>query len=144
MQNNSTLKNPEELTKFQKEFNQSIIDWKNSRPKLVTISDVDLRESVEGLIESEKEKLLGDYFFHTIYKKENGEKYALIYAEYYESVDINSKSIKEIPKKDGAYLHAKLKESKVEIDYFFIVPYFNFTLDSTDSYVLGSVVTNEL
>jgi len=112
-----------------------------SKTDLKRVDDNQLKKTLADLIEANQSKLSGEYELYTIYQKENKEKYALIYAFYLEKDGINYEDMDEITKKDALHMHSKI--SGLNLDYLFVVPYYDYTDREKGSVMKGAVVTNE-
>ena len=115
------------------------------KSKLMRVEDTVLNEKVECLIEENRNQLKGDYIFYCLYEEENV-KYALIYADYVESSTVRYKDMHNVILEDGKFMHGKLKEAKLDCDYFFIVPYFKFTNKEKGNVMINhrACLTNKL
>lgn len=89
------------------------------------VNDENLSKNIESLIDVLKKQLKGEYSFYCIYEKGDS-KYALIHAFYNEKDNLKEEDIPEIIISDGRFMQQKLIESKLAVDYFFIMPYFDF------------------
>jgi hypothetical protein len=112
-----------------------------TKSNLEKIDNSELVKALSAIIEANQLNLLGEYDFYTIYRKENKETYALIYAFYSESNGIFYDEMDEITNKDAKYMHDLISE--LELDYLFIVPYYDYTDREKGSIMTGAVVTNE-
>lgn len=108
------------------DINQSIADWKKNKLVLLSLKDLILTETVSGFIKNNQHMLHGEYDLYTIYEKENKQRYALIYAEYEETGQVSEESFEEIVNNDTRYLHQKMKEENIPLNYLFVVAYFNY------------------
>lgn len=107
------------------------------RPKLIHVYEEELVEGIKKIIKESQPQLRGEYQFYCIYQKPLGStiRYSLIHTFYNESEKVKYENMDRIIFEDGNLIHDKLKESKLECDYFFIMPYFDF-LDKSKSGVL--------
>jgi hypothetical protein len=119
-----------------------MLKYNNENPPL-NIHNNELTISIEQLILSCFEQLHGEYKLYSFYQKDN-QLYGLIHAEYYESNDITLESMKAISLQDGKYLHAQLKNSGLHLDYFFILPYFNYKERKKSCILFDALITNNL
>ncbi len=107
-------------------LHQTIADWEKNKPVLLSLKDLILTETVSGFIRNYQHMVRGEYDLYTIYEKENKQRYALIYAEYEEAGKVSEETFEEIVNADTHYLHQKMKEEKIPLNYLFVVAYFNY------------------
>lgn len=107
---------------------------------LIRVRDKLLEKDVLGAIIECDSKLVGDYDYYCVYEKDNREKYALLYAFYKESEAVLRDNFQYLAQKDGEMLHYVLKEKHIDIDYIFVVPYFDFKNGVS---ITGSAVVTE-
>lgn len=126
----------------------SIINQLKNRSHLVRVDDTTLYEGIESIIENNSKILRGEYSFYCVYQKTEGNlaRYALIHAFYLEADGINQKDMDRIILEDGKIMHQSLLESKLECDYFYVLPYFDYADRSKGSILLNNriLLTNEL
>lgn len=109
------------------------------------VNDENLSKNIESLIDVHEKQLKGEYSFYCIYEKGNS-KYALIHAFYNEENNIKEEDMPKIISSDGRFMQQKLIESKLAVDYFFVMPYFDFKDKSKGSVLLNNCVleTNKI
>lgn len=115
--------------------------YNESKPNLKTVDNPQLKIQLADLIEENQSKLSGEYNLYTIYRKDDKEVYALIYADYSEKDGIVYENSQSIAEKDARHMHEQTKG--LNLDYLFVVPYYNYVDRSKGSVTIGAVVTNE-
>ncbi len=96
-----------------------------------------------SLVEGCQASLQGEYSFYSICLKGN-QVYGLIHAFYNESSSITEYNVESVVKKDCLYLHQQLKQSTLNLDYFFVMPYFDYLDKKRGSSLYESVLTNKI
>lgn len=111
-------------------------------PIIEVIQDDKTLENLKLLIEKNASLLSGCVLVYDLYKKEDNLSYALLYVDYDESNEVKENNIISIVKKDAAFLKQMLSKNKnINLDYFFIMPYFNFLSREKGSVLLEPVLT---
>lgn len=122
-----------------------LVDEVNRQSYLKSIDDDNLDAAILHLIEQNKNNLLGDLQFYCVYENTNENKrYALIHGFYHEGINITEENIDEKSREDAQLIHQKLIESKIQIDYFFIMPYFDYEDKKKTSFLAHVWTTNDL
>jgi hypothetical protein len=114
----------------------------STKTNLKTVDNPLLKKQLADLIEENQSQLSGEYDLYTIYRKDDKETYALIYAEYYEKYGITYDNSKSVAEKDAQHIHELIKG--LDLDYLFVVPYYNYADKSKGAVTIGAVVTNEI
>ncbi len=112
-----------------------------SKTNLKKVDDLMLEKTLSDLIEANQSQLSGEYDLYTIYRKDDKENYALIYAFYLEEDGITYDSMDEISQKDAKFIHSKI--AGLNLDYLFVVPYYDYQDREKGSVMTGAVITNE-
>lgn len=132
-----------------KNLTQALKNLNKDNPRAKTLLPVygELRNNVETLFDSCKKYLHGEYNLYTIYKdleKNPVINYGLVYADFYEKDFINEDEFLNTYQKDAILLHKKLIQSKLPLDYYYIMPYY-IKLDGNSILYNGNIIlTNEL
>jgi hypothetical protein len=114
----------------------------STKTNLKTVDNPLLKKQLADLIEENQSQLSGEYDLYTIYRKDDKETYALIYAEYYEKDGITYDNSQSVAGKDAQHIHELIKG--LDLDYLFVVPYYNYADKSKGAVTIGAVVTNEI
>lgn len=105
--------------------------------------DKKLTAEAENLIDRCQTSLHTEYSFYSIYLQ-GSSVYALVHAFYNESDEIREDNLESIVKKDCQYLQGQLIKSNLNLDYFFVMPYFDYIDKTKGSVLYESVKTNEI
>lgn len=121
----------------------------NNNPRAKTLIPVygEFRDKVDALFDSCLKDLHGEYQLYTVYKdleKNPVVNYGLVYADYFAKDYATEQEFLEIYKSDAIFLHEKLKESKLPLDYYFIMPYYINSENQCALYNGDIILTNEL
>lgn len=140
-------------TKIRTVPNQNLIQrlkkLSDNNPRAKTLLPVygEFRDSVDALFDACKKYLHGDYNLFTVYKdleKNPIINYGLVYADYYEKDCGNEEEFLNTYKNDAILLQRKLIESRLPLDYYYIMPYY-MQLNGNSVLFNGDIIlTNEL
>lgn len=117
----------EEIKELRESLALASQEMRERGKKILTVESA-LIEKAETLFETCLEKLHGEYQLYTVYNNTNEDTmavYGLVYAEFYEEDGYDVEGFLKVLKEDGKFLHEKLKESNLPIDYYYIMPYYN-------------------
>lgn len=112
-----------------------------SKSNLKTLDNPLLKKQLADLIAENQPQLFGEYNLYTIYRKDDKETYALIYADYSENDGITYENSQSVAEKDARHIHELIKG--LDLDYLFVVAYYNYIDRTKGSTTIGAVVTNE-
>lgn len=116
-------------------------------PKVIRIEDDILCKRIKKLIKDNDSVLSGELDFYCVYQKPCGStiRYALVHGFYYEVDGVTPENIRQVSFEDAKLIHAKLKETDIQLDYFFIMPYYE-PVDRSKSFLANDSIweTNEL
>lgn len=120
-----------------------------NNPRAKTLLSVygEFRDNVDSLFDSCKKYLHGDYNLYTVYKdleKDPIVNYGLVYADYYEKDCGDEEEFLNTYKNDAILLQKKLLESKLPLDYYYIMPYYTQLNGNSVLYNGNIILTNEL
>ncbi len=102
-----------------------------------------LKQNTELIIENNKDNFFGELDFYALYLNEKKEKYALIYGFYYES-KYSICEISSFIEKDLVYLLSLLKNKTANLDYFFLMPYYEMDISRKTSLLLPPSTTQDI
>ncbi len=111
--------------------------------KTSVLQDETLRQQTEFAIESNQIHFFGELDFYALYLNEQQEKYALIYGFYHES-KYSICEISSFIEKDLVYLLSLLKQKRINLDYFFLMPYYEMDVSRKTSLLLPPSTTKDI
>lgn len=111
--------------------------------KLILVKDYALESQLKSWIElmEKRHNFTGTYDVYCLYKKENSQVYALIHADHKESNSVNESNIETIVAQESKILHSELKHTEMPIDFFFIMPYFEYKTQGSTLFTV--IVTSQ-
>lgn len=107
------------------------------------LKDPILKQETDLAIAKNKLNFFGELEFYDIYLNNENYKYALIYGFYYES----KCSILEISyfiEKDLFLLQSIIKQQSLNLDYFFLMPYYEMDISRKTSLLLPPSTTKDI
>jgi hypothetical protein len=125
-------------------------NMKKRAEKIKTVYDPELSKQIKKLTKNTEKafNLTSPYDVYALYRNENeGEEaiYGLIYTRHTEITlgsDITPEKFTKVVQSEATILHQQLVESKLPLDYFFIVPYFDYTDRQRDGFMSEAILTN--
>lgn len=141
---------PIEMEKLNAKMTELRENMKKRAAKIKTVDDLELSKQLKILTKRTEKafNFTSPYDVYALYRNENdGEEatYGLIYTRHRETTlgsDTTQEKFTQIVESEAAILHQQLVESKLELDYFFIVPYFDYTDIKRDGFMSNAILTN--
>ncbi len=97
----------------------------------------DLDQEINYLIQYAQQFLKGEYDLCSVCQYSSRKSYALISAEYYEVDNISESTFGRIARQDAMFLHEEMKKEKIDVDYLFVIAYFNYTDPNKKAITIG-------
>ncbi len=111
--------------------------------KTSVLQDEILRQKTETTIEYNKLKFFGELDFYALYLNEKKEKYALIYGFYHES-KFRKWELSSFIENDLFLLNSLIAKNNLELDYFFLMPYYEMDISKNTSILLPPSTTQDI